>query len=108
MRIEAANPATDNTIGCGMHDDLELIRQVSGEFAGAPVALSLLRGGNDRRVGQAMTVTAKLSKKRIDSARQPYSELLPEISAAYKSITPRPLRISRSVAASLIRWAVLP
>jgi serine protease Do len=65
--------------GIAVHDDLELIRQVSGQFAGAPVALSLLRGGNDRRVGQAMTVTAKLSKKRIDSARQPYSELAPEI-----------------------------
>jgi serine protease Do len=61
--------------GAPVTDDLELIRRVSGQFADSAVTLGILRGGSERRVGRPIDVKVKLSKKRIDSAREPYSEL---------------------------------
>ena len=61
--------------GAPVADDLELIRRVSGQFADSTVTLGILRGGNERRAGRPIDVKVKLSKKRIDSARAPYSEL---------------------------------
>ncbi len=64
--------------GAPVGDDLELIRRLSGRFADTSVTLAVLRGSNDRRTGQTINIKVKLSKKRIDSGREPYSEVGPE------------------------------
>src|SRR5438477_5689425 len=64
--------------GAPVSDDLELIRRLSGQFAGTAVTLAVLRGNDERRSGQPLNVKLKLSKKRIDASREPYSEVAPE------------------------------
>jgi serine protease Do len=60
-------------------DDLDLIRLLSGHFAGTTVSLNILRGATDRRAGQTMKIAATLSKKRIDASREAYAETPPEV-----------------------------
>jgi serine protease Do len=64
--------------GANVGNDLELIRRLSGQFAGTSVTLSILRGSDERRAGQPMNIKVKLAKKRIDAGREPYSEVEPE------------------------------
>lgn len=87
--------------GAPVSDDLELIRRVSGQFADTTVALGLLRGSNERRNGQPLNVNVKLSKKRIDAARQPYSEFPTEtwrgLRVEYATATPQFVERSREL-----------
>jgi len=64
--------------GAPVGDDLELIRRLSGHLAGTPITLAVLRGSDERRNGEPLNVKVKLSKKRIDAGREPYSEIAPE------------------------------
>jgi serine protease Do len=58
-------------------DDLELIRRVSGQLADTPVTISILRGSDERRTGRPLDIKVKLTKKRIDSARESFASVLP-------------------------------
>lgn len=64
--------------GAPVGDDLELIRRLSGQFASTPINLAIVRGSDERRTGQPINIKVKLSKKRIDAGREPYSEVAPE------------------------------
>src|SRR5439155_14131721 len=79
--------------GIPVADDLELIREVSGQFADTPIVLTVLRGSDERRAGRPLEVKVKLSKKRIESAREGYAESPPE--------TWRGLRVEYATAAPL-------
>jgi serine protease Do len=61
--------------GAPVNDDLDLIRRISGQFADSTVSLGILRGSDQRRIGRPLEVKVRLSKKRIDSARESYSEI---------------------------------
>jgi serine protease Do len=79
--------------GLPIADDLELIRRVSAQHADTTVTLRLLRGSDLRNAGRTTSVQVKLSKKRIDSAREGYAEVPPE--------TWRGLRVEYATAAPL-------
>src|SRR5205823_6653616 len=87
--------------GAPVSDDLELIRRLSGQFAGTPVTLAVLRGSDERRSGQPLNIKVKLSKKRIDAAREPYSEVAPEtwrgLRVEYATASPLFAELSRDL-----------
>jgi serine protease Do len=76
-------------------DDLDLIRYVSGLFADTTVTLQILRGASESRAGRKLDVKVKLSKKRMDSSREPYEEVEP--------VSWRGLRVEYATAAPLFR-----
>src|SRR5207248_289395 len=79
--------------GTPIVDDLELIREVSGQFADTPITLAVLQGADERRPGRPLEVKVKLAKKRIESAREGYAQSPPE--------TWRGLRVEYATAAPL-------
>jgi serine protease Do len=65
--------------GVPVADDLELIREISGQLADTPLTLTVLRGSDERRAGRSMEIKVKLAKKRVESAREGYAESPPEL-----------------------------
>jgi serine protease Do len=59
-------------------DRLDIFRLVGGQFADTALAMQILRGTDDVRPRRPLTVKVKLSKKRIDGAREGFAELSPE------------------------------
>lgn len=61
--------------GRPIRDRLDLFREVSMRLAGSTVAVQLLRGADGPRGGRAISTQVTLSKKRLDTAREPWAEV---------------------------------
>jgi serine protease Do len=107
-RVEEVVPATPaaaaglrtgdvitHVAGEAIHDDLELIRRISGLHADATVPLLVLRGGDATRPGRPLTIEVKLSKKRFAGGRESIAET--------PSPTWRGLRVDYATSAPLFR-----
>jgi serine protease Do len=79
--------------GFPISNDLELIRRVSAQHADTIVTLGILRDSDARNPSRPLSIQIKLSKKRIDSAREGYAEVPPA--------TWRGLRVEYATAAPL-------
>jgi serine protease Do len=63
--------------GEAIHDDMDLIRRVSGLHADMSVTLGVLRGGDESRLGRPLEVRVTLSKKRAVEGRESFAESEP-------------------------------